>query len=166
MRHISVPEIFFILLQGLAPFVGDAHRGHGLGIEARHDGAATAAHTAVGGRIHTLLEREALVAYRSHRGLHLKLIVKERGRAEVAVDIYYHDSNIAPAKLIAQHGLEITGLGKVHKREIHAVVQVSEHIDVIEPHLHGHMVAEMLYAAFAIITHNFLLGLRPKVIRL
>ena len=124
-----------------------------LGIEARHDGATTATHTLIVGGIYPLLEREALLAYGHHGGLHLDLVVEECGHAEITVDVDYDHTYLAPFQLVAEHGLEIAGLGKIHECEVDAVVEVSQHVNIVEPHLQRHVVAEVLDSTLAVIAH-------------
>ena len=144
----------FVGFKCLTPFGSDRFGLHGPGIETRHNGAATAAHTVVGGGIDPLLKSEALLPYRHDGSLHLDNVIEERGLAEIAVDVDNHHTYLSPTELVAESSLEITCLGKVHKCQIDAVVEMPQHIDVIEPHLKRHMVAEMLYAAFTVIAHS------------
>ncbi len=54
---------------------------------------------------------------------------------EVAVYVGYYNVDVLPVDAIGHYVEEVTALAKIEKSYIHSVVQVTEHVDVVEPHL-------------------------------
>jgi len=88
-----------------------------------------------------LQEAEAFVVYRLAAGADGYVLSEDYGVDVGAVDVGYHRVHMLPVHLVAAHGGEIMGLAGVVEREVYGIVDMSEHIDVVEAQLQRGAVA-------------------------
>ena len=90
-----------------------------------------------------LLEGEALLPYLLDARAHLHRIGKTYLLPDSAVDIDYHGLYPAPVGELAAKGIVELRLAYIEKGELGVVVDMAEHVDVVESQLQSYRMAEL-----------------------
>lgn len=104
-------------------------------VKSHHDCSPYALYFAAFGVDDALFHDETFFAHFGNGCHHTDFFIYIGGRMEVAVYVCDHNVDVLPVDAIGHYVEEVTALAKIEKSYIHSVVQVTEHIDVVEPHL-------------------------------
>ena len=61
---------------------------------------------------------------------------------KVAIDVGDNDSKIIVVKFAVYKLMKIVGFAEIHELDVDGVIEMAEHVDVVESELHGLMMAE------------------------
>ncbi len=136
--------LFLVVCDALAPGVA-----YGCGaavgeVDIDHDCASGAFDAAVGAD-YTLIEHHRAVGDVCDSGEYFEFFVDLCGLDEVAVDIGDNGSCGLAAEGVGHELTEISVFTHVEELEVDAVVDVPEHIDVVETDLYGQAVVEVYF---------------------
>lgn len=63
---------------------------------------------------------------------------------EIAIDIGHNDSELVMIETAFDKLVEVVGLSEIHELDVDGVIEVAEHVDIVEPELHGLVMAEFV----------------------
>lgn len=63
---------------------------------------------------------------------------------EIAVDIGHNDSELVMIETAFDKLVEVVGLAEIHELDVDGVIEVTEHVDVVESELHGLAMAKFV----------------------
>ncbi len=126
----------------LAPGVADGGGATGGEVDVDHYGACRAFYVATG-IDDALVEYHRAVGDIGDCGEHFDFFIDFRGCEEVAVNVGYDRSCGFAAECVGHELAEVGVFAHVEKLEVDRVVEMAEHVDVVEAYLHRHPVAEI-----------------------
>lgn len=135
----------FIVADASAPLRGDVGRVSGFGVNRYHSDYGAAFDFATVSVDNTLLELERALGDAHYGTQYFEIIFEVRRGKEVAVDVCYNDGEIVVVETVAEKLPEIIGLAEVHKLDVDRIVEVTEHVDVVEAYLNRLVVMEFAW---------------------
>lgn len=135
----------FVSAKSVYPLLGDFRALSRGGIESRHDGDARAFHFSGLGVDHTLRHPETAPRHACHLGEYGYRFGDVGRREEVAIDVYDHYVDSLPIDSARHYLREIARLAEVEQCDVDGIVEMSEHIEVVESQLHRSDVAKRMF---------------------
>lgn len=143
MGHIELPPLK--CLEFAAHLLGQLTAFPGGGIKADHDSLAYGLYLSGGMFAYDLKEFETFLMKGRAGCQHLHILTEESRGDESAVYVGDDGIHVLPVDGMSLNGAYVSGFTGIEKREIDSIVDVPEHIDIIEADLQGCCLPEARY---------------------